>query len=306
MSVDVRRRSIPWSWLFVVAVLVAWTAVALVLAAPQVKRPEQVARRYVEAFYSHHYDTAYDLLSEADHQVKPREDYLRERGEVSPFLVDLSTELAGAIRYEEVRVEPSRRGASVTLRMRLPEGPRILDELLAGKDPAELSQAEQAALARKLRNQMTAGQLPYLDAEQRFDLVRERGEWRVFLNWAESVRIAFEGTVKAGLPWAFRPVQREMLVQPGEYYTAYYVAKNLSDKPVTAKAVHVIEPAQYRQYLNVVQCFCFVQDTLQPGEEKRYPVSFLVSYDLPEAVKRFRMEYDFYPIERFPDRGQQR
>ncbi|MBI3078986.1 MAG: cytochrome c oxidase assembly protein [Deltaproteobacteria bacterium] len=303
---DMRGRSVPWSWLWVTAVLVAWTAVALVLAAPQVERPEQVARRYVQAFYSHHYETAYDLLSESDRQAKSREDYLRERGEVSPLLVDLSTQLAGVIRYEEVRVEPRGPGASVTLRMRLPEGPRILEELLAGKDPDRLSQAEQAALTRKLQDQIAAGNLPRLDAEQRFDLVRERGEWRLFLNWAESVRIAFDATVKAGLPWAFRPVQREMLVQPGEFYTTYYVAKNLSDKSVTAKAVHVIEPAQYGQYLNVVQCFCFVQDTLQPGEEKRFPLSFLVSYDLPETVKRFRMQYDFYPIDRFPDGGQQR
>lgn len=130
--------------------------------------------------------------------------------------------------------------------------------------------------------------------------MRERGKWRVSLDWAGALRVRFVAEVKEGLPWEFRPVQETVLARPGETLQTLYKVKNLSNRPITAKARHLDEPKeQARKYLEIIQCFCFIQITLAPGEEKELPLVFRVHWDAPEEAKEFRVTYDFYPIEKF-------
>jgi cytochrome c oxidase assembly protein subunit 11 len=70
---------------------------------------------------------------------------------------------------------------------------------------------------------------------------------------------------------------------------------------VTAKARHQDEPKGLAdKYLEIVQCFCFIQQTLAPGEEKELPVVFRVRWDVSKEVREFRVNYEFYPIDKFP------
>ncbi len=105
-----------------------------------------------------------------------------------------------------------------------------------------------------------------------------------------------------GLPWSFEPMQDLVSAKPGETLQAIYTAKNLSDKPITAKARHINEPKELAsKYLEIVQCFCFIQQTLAPGEEKEFPLVFRVNWNAPEELKEFRVSYEFYPIDKFPE-----
>ncbi len=126
----------------------------------------------------------------------------------------------------------------------------------------------------------------------------------MFLNWAGAIRVLFEAEVKNGLPWKFWPVQNMVLAKPGEGLQALFKVKNLSNKPVTAKARHLNEPKEMAaKYLQIVQCFCFIQQTLAPGEEIELPpVVFRVHWDVPTEIKEFRVTYEFYPIEKFPEK----
>ncbi|MFQ5839365.1 MAG: cytochrome c oxidase assembly protein [Candidatus Methylomirabilales bacterium] len=124
---------------------------------------------------------------------------------------------------------------------------------------------------------------------------------------AEPLRIVFEAEVKDGLPWKFWPVQNVVLIKPGETLQAVYRARNLSDKPVTAKAIHIDEPKDLAEkYLEIIQCFCFIQTTLDPGEEKELPLTFRVKWDVPPEVKNFAVQYQFFPIESFPSQASDR
>ena len=104
---------------------------------------------------------------------------------------------------------------------------------------------------------------------------------------AKPISIRFDGNVDPGLPWTFAPVQTTDTVQIGTRDLAFYTARNNSDQPVTGSASFNVEPEQAAPYFNKIQCFCFTEQTLQPGEEMRMPVLFYVD---PAALEDPNMD----------------
>lgn len=101
------------------------------------------------------------------------------------------------------------------------------------------------------------------------------------------VTVRFDGNVNSRLPWAFEPVQREVTVKVGEQTLAFYRAKNLSDKPLTGTASFNVSPPIAGAYFDKIACFCFSEQTLQPGETVDMPVSFYVD---PAVVQDREMD----------------
>ena len=100
------------------------------------------------------------------------------------------------------------------------------------------------------------GTLPMIRGTEEWELIEEPQGWRIFLNWAGAVRVFFHAEVKAGLPWKFWPVQDVVLARPGETLQAFYRAKNLSRRSITAKARHLDEPKGLAaKSLEIIQCF---------------------------------------------------
>ncbi|MBI4561107.1 MAG: cytochrome c oxidase assembly protein, partial [Candidatus Rokubacteria bacterium] len=108
------------------------------------------------------------------------------------------------------------------------------------------------------------------------------------------------GAVRAGLPWAFEPVQPVVRAQPGETLQTAYRVRNLSNREVAAKARHILDPPEKTGYLQVVNCFCFIQQTLKPREARELPVVFRVNGNVPKSLRAITVHYEFYPIDRFP------
>lgn len=139
-----------------------------------------------------------------------------------------------------------------------------------------------------------------IEGEDSLELLREHGQWRVFNNWGGAIRIRFSAEVKEGLPLEFWPVQDTVLAKPGEPLQTLYKVKNLSNKRITAKAPHRDEPRELAdKYLQTAQCFGLIRQTLAPGEEKELPVVFRIRRDVPKEIRAFRVNYGFYPIEKF-------
>ncbi|MBY6128211.1 cytochrome c oxidase assembly protein [Qipengyuania aquimaris] len=103
----------------------------------------------------------------------------------------------------------------------------------------------------------------------------------------QQISIRFDGTVAPGLGWDFRPEQRTDTVTIGQRDMAIYIARNNSDRPVTGTATFNVEPEQAGAYFNKIQCFCFTEQTLQPGQEVRMPVLYFVD---PKALDDANME----------------
>ncbi|MFQ5898480.1 MAG: cytochrome c oxidase assembly protein [Candidatus Methylomirabilia bacterium] len=263
---------------------------------------------YLEAVYARDYKEAYGLISSADRQWKSQEEYLRENKFFTGAALTLARKLASFIEYRDVVTDVKNGRATMRFKVRLPDASDpSLRQLLLDFEPdplARLSDTQLGALVARLDAMHRAGELPMIEGEEDWQLIKEPQGWRILLNWAGAIRIQFEAEVKRNLPWKFWPVQEVVLAKPGETLRAVYRARNLSDKPVTAKAIHIDQPKELAdKYLEIVQCFCFIQTTLEPGEEKEFPLVFRIRWDAPETVKTFSVRYEFYPIESFPGQG---
>ena len=114
-----------------------------------------------------------------------------------------------------------------------------------------------------------------------------------------TISIRFDGNVERGMPWKFQPVQNTDTVSIGARDMAIFTAKNLSSKPITGTATFNVEPEQVGRYFNKIQCFCFTEQTLQPGQEVRMPVIYYVDpkiIDDPDAkdVEQITLSYTFH------------
>lgn len=117
----------------------------------------------------------------------------------------------------------------------------------------------------------------------------------------QTMSIRFDANVERGMPWQFRPEQTTDTVSIGARDMAIYIARNTSDQPVKGMASFNVEPEQVGKYFNKVQCFCFTEQTLKPGEEVRMPVLYYVDpkiLDDPEAkdVEQITLSYTFHRV----------
>ena len=119
---------------------------------------------------------------------------------------------------------------------------------------------------------------------------------------AGRVQIDFDTNVSAKLPWKFAPERPSETVDVGARDMAFFTATNTSNKPVTGTATFNVTPAQAGKYFTKIQCFCFTQQTLKPGETARMPVIFFVDpkmLDDPDAkdIKTITLSYTFYAVD---------
>lgn len=115
-----------------------------------------------------------------------------------------------------------------------------------------------------------------------------------------TVTVRFDGNVAPGLGWKFAPETISMQVKVGETKLALYKAKNTSDRAVTGTATYNVTPNQTGAYFSKLQCFCFTEQTLQPGEEIEMPVAFFVDPSIAENgelddVDEITLSYTFFP-----------
>jgi cytochrome c oxidase assembly protein subunit 11 len=117
----------------------------------------------------------------------------------------------------------------------------------------------------------------------------------------QKIAVRFDANTN-GVPWEFQPAQREVSLRIGETTKVHYAARNLASYPAAGKATFNVTPELAGAYFNKVECFCFTDTTLQPGETLDMPVVFFVDpaiVDVPELknVKTITLSYTFFPIE---------
>lgn len=117
-----------------------------------------------------------------------------------------------------------------------------------------------------------------------------------------TMSVRFDSNVSSSLPWEFYPERATDTVTVGARDMAIFIARNLSDRPVKGTATFNVTPTQAGAYFTKIQCFCFTEQTLQPGEEVRMPVLFYIHpkiLDDPDNkdTQEITLSYTFYPVD---------
>jgi cytochrome c oxidase assembly protein subunit 11 len=115
------------------------------------------------------------------------------------------------------------------------------------------------------------------------------------------VNVRFDANVSPRLAWSFEPDQRVMRVAIGARQMAFFTAINRSDHVITGSAAFNVSPPQVGQYFTKIQCFCFTEQTLRPGERVRMPVIFYVDPEFaknPDTkdISEITLSYTFFPV----------
>ncbi|KQT34704.1 cytochrome C oxidase assembly protein [Sphingomonas sp. Leaf412] len=118
----------------------------------------------------------------------------------------------------------------------------------------------------------------------------------------KSIRIAFDSNTSAKLPWRFEPEQESETVDIGARDMAFFTATNRGAQAVTGTATYNVTPAVAGKYFTKIQCFCFTEQTLKPGETQRMPVIYFVDPRIltdPDTrdIDTITLSYTFYPVD---------
>ncbi|WP_439567368.1 cytochrome c oxidase assembly protein [Sphingopyxis sp.] len=134
---------------------------------------------------------------------------------------------------------------------------------------------------------------------QRFDPVAAAAEPKILKN---TISVRFDANVSPGLPWKFYPEHPTDTVSIGARDMAIFIAENNSSKPIVGTAGFNVTPTQAGKYFTKIQCFCFTEQRLEPGQQMRMPVLFFVDpkiMDDPDArdIQEITLSYTFHPVD---------
>ncbi|MBR51240.1 MAG: cytochrome c oxidase assembly protein [Gammaproteobacteria bacterium] len=118
----------------------------------------------------------------------------------------------------------------------------------------------------------------------------------LLLESGRPIALQFISTNNENMPWTFKPSEQVMEIETGKYYSATFYVKNTTGKKMMAQAVPSVAPSNAADYLKKLECFCFEQQELMPGEEALLPVKLLVSNDLPSNIKNIILSYTIFDI----------
>ncbi|MGY4304275.1 cytochrome c oxidase assembly protein subunit 11 [Bradyrhizobium sp. USDA 4369] len=122
---------------------------------------------------------------------------------------------------------------------------------------------------------------------------------------ARRIAVRFDANVAGGLPWKFEPEKTEIEVAIGEVVTVYYTVTNQSARTTMAQAAYNVTPLTSGVYFQKINCFCFTEQTMAPGETREMPVVFYVDPAITadhenDSLKTITLSYTFYPVREAP------
>ena len=114
------------------------------------------------------------------------------------------------------------------------------------------------------------------------------------VDLTRTITVEFDANARG--PWDFKPALRSLQVHPGEVATVMYEFRNMQNRTMSAQAIPSYAPQQASPHFNKLECFCFNQYTLAPGESKSWPVVFVIDPKLPKDVGTITLSYTFFEV----------
>jgi hypothetical protein len=255
--------------------------------------PLSILARYLRATYARDFTTAYDYLSAQDQRLKEKSSYARERGAFAGFSLEVARRLASYIEITPDVKQIADDRATIKVRLKVPD-PQKLASLLLNWDIDRLealSAGERSAIIDSLEELRKNGKLEMIQGEQSIELIRESGAWRILLGWATGLKFRFQTAVPPSAPVQVRVLQSEVATSPGEPFTIALQITNTSEQAVTARIGHLVDPHEFRDYLDLIECGFLLPISLRPGKQEEFTSTYLVRSGLPDSVRQLTVTY---------------
>jgi cytochrome c oxidase assembly protein subunit 11 len=114
------------------------------------------------------------------------------------------------------------------------------------------------------------------------------------VDLTRTITVEFDANARG--PWEFKPASRSLQVHPGELATVMYEFRNVQNRRMSAQAIPSYAPHQAAAHFNKIECFCFRQYTLEPGESRQWPVAFVIDPKLSKDVTTITLSYTFFEV----------
>ena len=282
-------------FLLTIAILVAPLFLWVSAERHRLNAPVDILTKYLRHLYARDFRQAYRFISAADRELKTQNDYVRERGAFNGVALDAARKLSTLIQIQPVTQEADGPKSRVKIAVKLPDA-NALSELLLDWDENRLNAlpvAEQKKILAKIDDLIRDDKLPMIQGEEEFVLVQEGSRWKVFLDWATGVQVKFATVLPGNGALVAQPTLKETLARSGDVFTVGFKVKNQSTNEIITRIVHRVEPKEFADHLDLVQCALLLPVRLRAGEEQTFNSTYMVRGDLPDGAKAFNVTYEF-------------
>jgi hypothetical protein len=283
---------------YVVAVFVALYFSSATLSAAELPRspgdPEIVLHAYLRAAYARDFLEAYRYISSADRKMRDLNRYVQQRGPFAGFTLEAAKKLSESIEIKFIERKDTPNRIQAVINYKVPD-PSKLSPLMLNWDPRRLNSVateERKKILDAIDDKKRDGSLAMSEGEEKFELVRENEEWRIFLDWAAGVKIPFRIDLSKSPDLEVSLSKNEIVTQPGELFEIVLNIKNRTSQPITARIGHLVEPNNLADYLDFVQCGFLLPVTLGPTTDEQFSGTYLLRGSLPEGVRQLNLTYD--------------
>jgi hypothetical protein len=256
-----------------------------------------VAVEYARALYAHDISRAYRLLSTQDRERKTEAAFMAETDAPTGKTLELARQLASFIEIVSTEKKITGDRAEVKLKLKLPNANAAeVAGFVRDWDVAALnaiSEKELERIRKGLEELHRSGRLPTLEGEEKFQLVREEARWRVIVNWAVGVQIHFRTRIPAVLPVRAAPEEQRVLVNPGEQFQMSLRLTNTSERELSLRVAHEIEPKAAAPFVVFVQCPLLLPVQLPPGATREYLSTMLIAAGGPDRMEGVQITFTF-------------
>lgn len=254
-----------------------------------------VLQAYLRATYARDFVEAYRFISTADRNVRDLNRYVQQRGPFAGFILEVTKKLSESIEIKITERQDTLTRIQTVISYKVPD-PNKLSPLLLNWDAYRLNSLapeERKRILDAIDQKKRDSSLDMSQGEEKFELVKENEEWRVFLNWTAGVKIPLRLDLSKSNDLEVSLSKNEIVTQPGELFEIVLKIKNRTNQPVTARIGHLVEPDNIADYLDFVQCGFLLPVTIAPAKEEQFSGTYLLRGSLPEGVRQLSLTYDF-------------
>ena len=262
--------------------------------------PGHVIKDYLKARYTNDTKILYDFASALDRRYRTVEEYKQLNPSASYVVQETLKALARFITIEKQELDIQGDYATVVVKGVVPNASNLeIYEIIHDEILSESKQIRKRKL--QIRSKARKGELPFLKFEETIDLVLEDGYWKVYFDWAHVYSVQFTAEKEQNLVLDFSVSPELITLKPGETGKVIYRVFNPSNYDINIKAGHFYEPKESKSYINLLECFCFYEETLKSGETKEMPVVFRLDWNIPVKLTDLIIRYRYYSTNNFPE-----